>query len=472
MARTYWICMAVLLILASIPLFMRLDALPLFIYDEARLANNALEMARNGDWLVTHYNGEPDLWNTKPPLTIWVQIVFMKIFGFDTLGLRLPSALAGLAAILLVFHFTWRRTHCALAAMGAGMVLTATMGFITLHVTRTGDYDAMLALWSLLFLAQFFEFLQTGARRQVWYALLFFTLAVLTKGIVVFLFLPAVFLYLALRRQLGFVLRQPHFYYAAFASVAAIAAYYLGREWASPGYLKAVAENELWGRYMETIESHKGPWYLYFKKLWEQDFSPWAGFLPVAVWYAFRDPNPVKRHWQQFLLIAGIGFLLILSFSETKILWYAAPVFPLLSMAIGGSLGSLAGRLQTSALLKSLLLFAILVTPYVRQIEQSYVPKDRLWAWEDRQYASMMKDLGHWPGYTIVLEGYNAHVHFYRKLALEKGQVVVVKRPEYTSEGEFVLICKEKERSMTQERWALDELYIRGACGLYRLKSR
>jgi len=42
------------------------------LWDEARLAVNATEMLQSGDWLVTRYDGSSDLWNTKPPLLIWL----------------------------------------------------------------------------------------------------------------------------------------------------------------------------------------------------------------------------------------------------------------------------------------------------------------------------------------------------------------------------------------------------------------
>ncbi|MDV7399932.1 hypothetical protein RZS08_51430, partial [Arthrospira platensis SPKY1] len=61
--HTIWMGLLGIGLLAIFPLFLHLDAIPLFIFDEGRLANNALEMAQNGNWLVTHYDGKPDLWN-------------------------------------------------------------------------------------------------------------------------------------------------------------------------------------------------------------------------------------------------------------------------------------------------------------------------------------------------------------------------------------------------------------------------
>ena len=30
---------------------------------------------------MTYYLDEPDMWNTKPPLLVWLQVIFMKLLG-------------------------------------------------------------------------------------------------------------------------------------------------------------------------------------------------------------------------------------------------------------------------------------------------------------------------------------------------------------------------------------------------------
>ena len=84
----------IILILASVPLFKDLGKDSLRMWDESRLAINAYEMYYNHQWLTTYFGGQPDLWNTKPPLMIWMQVISMKIFGINEFALRFPSALA------------------------------------------------------------------------------------------------------------------------------------------------------------------------------------------------------------------------------------------------------------------------------------------------------------------------------------------------------------------------------------------
>src|ERR1700751_1170400 len=74
--------------------FYHLGTLPLYPWDESRLADNALEMTRNGNWLVTYYEGAPDLWSPKPPLMIWLMALSIEAFGPVEWAVRLPSAIA------------------------------------------------------------------------------------------------------------------------------------------------------------------------------------------------------------------------------------------------------------------------------------------------------------------------------------------------------------------------------------------
>ena len=83
-----------LLVIASIPLFIHLDVLPFRLWDESRLASNAYEMHRNGNLIVTYYEGQPEMWNTKPPLAIWMQLIFIKILGFNELAVNRAAAVA------------------------------------------------------------------------------------------------------------------------------------------------------------------------------------------------------------------------------------------------------------------------------------------------------------------------------------------------------------------------------------------
>jgi 4-amino-4-deoxy-L-arabinose transferase-like glycosyltransferase len=78
---TRWLVPTLFVVLGVFPVFMHLDTLPIRIWDEARQAVNALEMWENGNFLVTHFEGSPDMWSTKPPLLIWLQVALIGLLG-------------------------------------------------------------------------------------------------------------------------------------------------------------------------------------------------------------------------------------------------------------------------------------------------------------------------------------------------------------------------------------------------------
>src|SRR3954462_3282805 len=79
----------------------------------------------------------------KPPLASWVQVAFVKVFGFHPLSLLVPQALMGVAAVALVYDLTRRRFGRA-AGFVAGLVLATTP--IAVAISRHNNPDALLIL--------------------------------------------------------------------------------------------------------------------------------------------------------------------------------------------------------------------------------------------------------------------------------------------------------------------------------------
>ena len=129
-------------------LLWRLGAQPLQNWDESRMAVNAAEMLRDGNWLVTHFRGEPDLWNTKPPLLVWLQALSLEAFGHSEWAFRLPTALAAVALTAMVAVFAWRWLGGPLAGLLVGLALLSSKGFVRQHVAQSGDYEALLMLFT------------------------------------------------------------------------------------------------------------------------------------------------------------------------------------------------------------------------------------------------------------------------------------------------------------------------------------
>ena len=79
----------------------------------------------------------------KPPLALWVQAGSAKIFGFSTWGILLPEALAGVAAVWLLYLLI-ARYFGRIAGLAAALALAVSP--VSVSVNRDNNPDALLAL--------------------------------------------------------------------------------------------------------------------------------------------------------------------------------------------------------------------------------------------------------------------------------------------------------------------------------------
>lgn len=324
-----------LLVLAAFGLFVDLGGLTLRQWDEARLAVSALEMSKSGNWVVTTFGGVPDLWNTKPPLMIWLQAGFIRLLGPTEWVIRLPAALAALATIVAVYYFMRRFLHRPVGGLLAGLVLISSLAFLGEHHGHTGDYDALLTLAEFILGASLILLLETAQRR--WFVGVFFGLLVgaLTKGVAVMLPLLGVGVYCLATPRGRRLLRMPQLWLVGLSWLACVAGWYILREQQAPGYWAAVNLNELGGRFNTALEAHHAPWYFYLDRMASSKFLPWMYLLPLVLPFALTHPDARARRAAQFALAWVVGLLVVLSIAKTKIEWYAVPAFPWLAILIG-----------------------------------------------------------------------------------------------------------------------------------------
>ena len=323
--------------------------LPVFTinrWDESRLAVNAIEMRATGLSLVTTYGFHPDLWNTKPPLLIWLMTICMQVFGASEGALRIPSALATLGSAAVVMGFTWTLTRTRFAPLAAGIVLLTTRGFVGRHSGQTADYEALLCFFVTAYSCLFFHTLH---RRQPepWQVLLGGALvagAALTKGVAGVAPGAGLVLYLLIQRRPLRPFRSWSYPAAALLAAGLVAAFYLGREHAVPGYLHAVQTNEL-GRYSSIVENHHTPiWYYPLLIFGAFGFSLGVFALPLLA--EVRELRGRRRAGMVFTLCMAFAIMAIYTAGKTRIRWYTDPCHPFLAIGCAIGLDSLRTRLR------------------------------------------------------------------------------------------------------------------------------
>lgn len=435
------------------PFFLHLGDLPIRIWDEARLVANALEMQKDGDYIVTHYNGQPDMWNTKPPLMIWSQVFFINLMGNQEIAFRMPSAVAGMLTCLLILLISWRYLKSYWFGLIAIMILITTNGYIGDHVVRTGDYDAMLTLFTTLSSLSLFLWAENGKSKFIHWFFIGLLLGVLTKSIQALMFLPAIGLYLLFTRQLISLLKNKWLYIDLLAFMLIVAAYYLARESANSGYLEAVRLNELGGRFLTTIENHKHGFSYYLNLQYHEQFTTWIIFFFTGIFFAFTFPTGAFRRLTIFSSLLSVVYLLLISLSSTKLAWYTAPLYPLL--AIVSAMGIyrlylLVTEIHSGVITKQsaqvfgvLMLLMFFFFPYYNTIDKVYKPREASVGAEyntlSHYLQETVKGKHNLDGFKVCHDGYTGHLEYYVNKLNSMGVKITFNDPLSLQTGDKVI---------------------------------
>ena len=171
------------IIIAGIVFFWGLGSMNLLSLNEGRRALAIQEMVASGNWLIPHLNGE--LYLTKPPLLYWLSSSLAVIWGVNEWTLRLPSALAAIAILYMVYRYTLKQSG-QWAALFSVQILIANLGFVMLG--RRAEIEMLLTALCVGSLLSALQYIQNQASKN-WIYLSYFllALALMTKGPLVLL---------------------------------------------------------------------------------------------------------------------------------------------------------------------------------------------------------------------------------------------------------------------------------------------
>jgi len=117
-------------------------------------------------WMVPQCNGQPRL--RKTPLAYWAAAGLVKMgLPIDEATIRLPSMIASVLTVLVIFGVGRRMIGARAALMGA-LMLAASLG--TLKWGRNARPELLLMLWMTVAMACFWTGMQaaTGPKRAAW----------------------------------------------------------------------------------------------------------------------------------------------------------------------------------------------------------------------------------------------------------------------------------------------------------------
>ena len=306
------------------------------IWDEASSAKNAIEMLAQKSFIVQYEDGKPVRDDFKPPLSLWLKMICYKVFGINEFSVRLPSIVAALFTMQLLWFYGAFVLKKPLLGILSALFLVLSKGYVYRHVTRTGDPDSLLIFFITCSIISFFELVRNyPAKSKQYYFLLGFSvlLAIYTKSIMGIAPLAGIFLYVIIVPKARKLLFDHKLYITFFSVLIVVSFYYIAREIVDPGYLKGVVKFEFSVINNYPLGNPKHPeFFFYFKYLFLKGFNPFFYLIPISIIFYFFINDELIKQLIVFSTLGALVFLFGMSISVTKNEWYISPIYPYLSI--------------------------------------------------------------------------------------------------------------------------------------------
>ena len=317
-----------LLILGAFVIFFRLGDRDMWNGLESESAIAGWDMVETGRILIPHILDQPFIDN-RPPGAWWLIAATYKLTGVrNTWTARLPSALAALGCILLVYAMG-RRAANVRAGFVSALILMGMLYFVLLG--RMSQQDMLLTLATTLCLWAFWRSLDNNEPvfRFVMAFQIFLGFGVLMKGpavvINIFCSLAVYVLYSRCWRDVKWTS-----FIATLPVSLCLSLWWYIYVWVEWPALRDVLVH----RFTDQSSIHVEAFYFYFLRLPEL-LGPVLLFLPLLV-IGWRKASPAQRRGPLgFFLISAVTMFFVYCLFASKRTHYLVPLLPALSLALG-----------------------------------------------------------------------------------------------------------------------------------------
>jgi len=304
-----------------------------FVRAESYFALGSRLMIEQGDWLMPHAPDELPL--NKPPLTYWLIGISYKLFGVNYGSARLPSFLAALLVLAIVYSLGVR-----LNGKRAGLISVAMLAssFLFLSFARMAMTDMLLTFCVTGSLACFIFALSDRGSQPTSLVLLGYValaLGVLAKGpVAIILVAVPIGLEMGFRRKhadlkklrllpglvLFVLIAAPYFLFVyAQAGAAPLRFFFFGENLQRfTGHVYGASGRPIWFELAAFFS----------------DFAPWSILIFVALWFYWR--GRIKKSNVARLVCLWLGSAIVLfSLSSFKLDYYLLPAMPASALIVG-----------------------------------------------------------------------------------------------------------------------------------------
>lgn len=440
-------------------LFLKLGSAHIRLWDEGWFAVHAVEMLEKGSWFVSYFDGQPSYTSSKPPLQTWLQMGFISLLGINELALRLPSAMAAAGTVLGLYFFLKKHISTGTAFM-ASMILLTSIGFVGFHTARGAEADALLTLALMLQAWSVFEFTQSKNINWLYVTAASTAVGFWAKSVAAFLLLPGYAIYIFAFERAAFItlLKSPHFYISIAITILLVVLYVFIRNHHQPGYIDMFLRSNV-GRYTESV-GHDQHTLFYIRNFLDGRYNWWMPFVIIGLVLAFSRASanfPVVG----FAATLAIAFLVVISLSKSKLVWYDMPVYPLAAVPAAFTLKQMLN--VQAGIRKGLLIAVLFAFPSYHMFlnaqanrlslqEMNYESQEIFLCQASRKNKNI-------DGLIVAHDHFNGSLLFYKhKLASEGSQINLTNTLEHVQVGDKLLLLDTHFKNDLLERFEVDTI--------------
>ena len=323
-----------LLVVASLAILAGLGNGTFWEPDEPRFAEATRQMFARDDFVTPYLNDVPRF--EKPILFYWGQAAAYAAFGDNEFAARLPSALAGIGIVLVLYllgvEIASRRT-----ALVAALVMSTMFRFVTF--ARIGLTDVPVIFFVV---AALYGFIRSIRRTSAAWALVAWAcigLGMLTKGPVGLLPVAIWAVYAAFSRNWSLFGRTRPLIGLALALAIVLPWYVAMVVQHGRAFTDFALGHEVVERMLSEASFGAPPrGFFYYFKIWPGDAAPWSALFVASIgWIAWRWAS-LDRAPRQAVVFASAWFIavfLVFSMSRSKVPHYVLPAYPAAALLIG-----------------------------------------------------------------------------------------------------------------------------------------
>lgn len=314
---------------------------PMVETTEPRYAEIARIMAETGDWITPWFDYGVPFWG-KPPLSFWLEALSFRLFGVTEFAARLPSWLAHLATLGLIYTVIRNLSDHRQALIGT--LIYSSMG---LSFTLSGAVltDPFLALGTTLSFVSIILALKRPDSQWRWWFFVGLSIGLLAKGpLVLVLTGGPLFLWLLWRRQWRDLGDIP-WVRGMLLTVLLSLPWYIAAEMKTPGFIDYFIVGEHFLRFVDPGWSgdlygsaHKrafGTIWIY----WIGATFPWGPIAAtILIWRwitrktGMHTPSWTLSDEQRLMLLAAIFPSIFFTFAGNILSTYQLPALAPLAM--------------------------------------------------------------------------------------------------------------------------------------------